>query len=94
MENFTIKERGKYELRRASTGTSTGEEKTLLSTISPYLYNYLSQCLCVVCVRRERGNSEERIQIRRKLKKIEEEEEEKRKEEGVSLSVAKNVTVR
>jgi hypothetical protein len=35
-----------------------------------------------VCVRRERGNSEERIQIRRKLKKIEEEEEEKRKEEG------------
>jgi hypothetical protein len=58
------------------------------------LYNYLSQCLCVVCVRRERGNSEERIQIRRKLKKIEEEEEEKRKEEGVSLSVAKNVTVR
>jgi len=38
--------------------------------------------LCVVCVRRERGNSEERIQIRRKLKKIEEEEEEKRKEEG------------
>ena len=37
-------------------------------------------CVCV----RERGNSEERIQIRRKLKKIEEEEE-KRKEEGLSF---------
>ena len=37
-----------------------------------------------MCVR-ERGNSEERIQIRRKLKKIEEEEEEKRKEEGLSF---------
>ena len=41
--------------------------------------------MCVVCVRRESGNSEERIQIRRKLKKIEEEEEEKRKEEGLSF---------
>lgn len=45
----------------------------------------ISLCLCVVCVRRESGNSEERIQIRRKLKKIEEEEEEKRKEEGLSF---------
>jgi hypothetical protein len=41
-----------------------------------------------VCVR-ESGNSEERIQIRRKLKKTEEEEEENRKDEGVSLSFAK-----
>lgn len=29
IENFIIIERGKHELRRASTGTSTGEEKTV-----------------------------------------------------------------
>ena len=42
----------------------------------------------------ERVEILKRIQIRRKLKKIEEEEEENRKEEGVSLSFAKNVVVR